>query len=157
MSEFENIYNKNYNIVFHYLQKLCNNHSLAEDLTQETFYNAYLYIVTNKHEITLHSSWFIKIAHNLFIDYLRKNKLTLHSYDIEKVQENTFVTYIDIKIDLENTFDKIPHKYKLIILMKDYFGFTYKEISNLLNSSVSSVKSLLSRARKKFRKEFYND
>ena len=45
MHDFEKIYNEHFKLVYKYLLALTNNHDLAEELTQETFYKAILKII----------------------------------------------------------------------------------------------------------------
>jgi RNA polymerase sigma-70 factor (ECF subfamily) len=45
----------------------------------------------------------------------------------------------------------LPEKSRQILLLRDYYEFSYKEIAEILNISVSSVKITLYRARQKIR------
>lgn len=40
MTDFEQMFSENYDFIFKYLTKLCRNPSLAEELTQETFFQS---------------------------------------------------------------------------------------------------------------------
>ncbi len=42
MTDFEKIYTENSDFIYKYLLKLCKNSSTAEELTQETFFRAYM-------------------------------------------------------------------------------------------------------------------
>ena len=44
MKEFDAIFKEFTPVVYHFLLSLCGNESLAEELTSETFYQAYLHI-----------------------------------------------------------------------------------------------------------------
>jgi hypothetical protein len=50
--------------------------------------------------------------------------------------------------------EKLPVRYKSLILLKDYYGFSYMEIAEITGSTESSIKVSLFRARSKF-KEVY--
>jgi RNA polymerase sigma-70 factor (ECF subfamily) len=156
MNDFEQFYKANYNRVYYYLINLSNNANLAEELTQETFYKAMQFIIakgTKDHS----TAWLLKIAHNLFVDYIRKNKISL--VDIEAItQESRDVGLtIEEKLDLYNLLNELPIRFKTIIILKDYFGFSYQEISDILNCSLSTVKMTLHRARDKFKEVFTNE
>lgn len=58
--------------VYYYLLSLSKNQHLAEDLLQDTFYRAFVHFESCPTERV--KSWLFTIAHNAFIDYLRKNK-----------------------------------------------------------------------------------
>jgi RNA polymerase sigma-70 factor (ECF subfamily) len=153
MDKIQNIYEQNYKKVYYYLRNLCSNNEIAEDLAQETFYKMMLNASTNSNtDITV--AWLIKVAHNVFVDYLRKNKLTLRELSENESTRNCFTSESNQRLDISDTLKKLPVRYKSLIILKDYFGFSYYEISEMLNCTPSAVKSALKRARKNF-KEVY--
>ncbi len=153
MNDFELLYKDNYKKILYYLVNLSNNHELAEELTQETFYKVLQFIIVHKN-IHISTAWLLKIAHNLFIDYIRKNRLKITDFDYN----NEFLIVGDISIeeqlDIKNLLNLLPIRYKTILLLKDYYGLSYTEISRVLSCSLSTVKVTLYRARQKF-KEVY--
>ena len=50
VANFEKIFKENQGFIYKYLMKLCGNPSLAEELTQETFFRAYMNIAGLKNE-----------------------------------------------------------------------------------------------------------
>ena len=50
MLDFEKLFLENQSFVYRYLMKLCGNHSLAEELTQETFFRAYMNLTGLRNE-----------------------------------------------------------------------------------------------------------
>lgn len=153
MDKFQELYEKNYKKVYYYLKNLSSNSKVAEDLTQETFYKSLVYINTNKN-VEINTAWLIKAAHNLFIDYLRKNKISLSELNENESRLASFTSQSDQKMDISNILKKLPVRYKSLIILKDYFGFSYDEISEMLNCTPCAVKSALKRARSNF-KEVY--
>lgn len=155
MDEFEKIYISYNKKVFYYLKNLCNNDKLAEDLTQEVFYKTLVYLSTSAN-INVGLSWLIKVAHNLFIDYIRKNKINIITLDnLVNVLEASSID-IDFKMDFEILLKSIPTKYRVLLLLNNYFSFTYAEMSSIMNCSESAIKASLFRARKKFKEVFKN-
>lgn len=153
MDKFQELYEKNYKKVYYYLRNLSSNNKAAEDLAQETFYKSLVYISTNKN-VEISTAWLIKAAHNLFIDYLRRNKISLNELNENESTAANFTLESDQKMDISNILEKLPVRYKSLIILKDYFGFSYDEISGMLNCTPSAVKSALKRARNNF-KEVY--
>ena len=65
VADFEKIYSENSDFIFKYLMKLCGNASLAEELTQETFFRAYMNFSGLRDENKV-SSWLCQIARNTY-------------------------------------------------------------------------------------------
>ena len=55
------------------------------------------------------------------------------------------------------TLEKLPVRYRSIILLKDYFGFSLREIASILSITENSAKVTLHRAREKFREVYENE
>ena len=65
---------------------------------------------------------------------------------------------MDEKCDLENAVNRLPEKYRVVIILKYYSGFSVNEIAYAIEAPVGTVKAYLSRGRdelKKYLKEDY--
>jgi len=136
----------------------------AEDLIQETFLKAYKYYARFS-EGTNFKAWLFKIMKNTFINSYRKKKLQPPKVDFDEVQEGFEDTLLDNvpgwAIDPENGFlgseidhevrealIALPHDYKMVVLLADLEGFSYKEIAEILVVPVGTVMSRLYRGRR---------
>jgi RNA polymerase sigma-70 factor (ECF subfamily) len=136
----------------------------AEDLIQETYLKAYKYYERFA-EGTNFKAWLFKIMKNTFINSYRKKKLQPPKVDFDDVQEGFEETLLDNTpawaIDPENGFlgaeidhevrealIKLPHDYKMVVLLADLEGFAYKEIAEILAVPVGTVMSRLYRGRR---------
>jgi RNA polymerase sigma factor, sigma-70 family len=128
-------------ITYSYMKNL----SDAEDITQEVF----IKIIekqpsfeTEKHE----KAWLIRCSINLCKDRLKssyfKNTTSLEDDFIEVTPEDNYV--IDAVLNL-------PLKYRSIVLLYYYEGYSISEISNILSLKEATVGSQLSRARQKLK------
>lgn len=77
MQEFEAIFKRYSPIVFRYLLSLCGNETLAEELTSETFYRAYLHIGSFRGECKV-ETWLCQIAKNALAKELRRQSRFSH-------------------------------------------------------------------------------
>ena len=73
MDSMSAVYQRHAQTVFKFLLSLCHDPDLAEELTQETFYQAVKHIGGYKGESSI-STWLCAIAKNLWRDYLRRQK-----------------------------------------------------------------------------------
>src|SRR5206468_12215740 len=95
----------------------------------------------------------------------RKKKLTPHKIDFSEIEESyerviqknapdlikdpeseIFQDMMDE--DVKRALDSLPHDYKMVVLLADIEGFSYKEIAEILDCPVGTVMSCLYRGRK---------
>jgi RNA polymerase sigma-70 factor (ECF subfamily) len=122
----------------------------ALDIVQDTFLRCYQKIHLFKNGSSF-QNWLIQIAKNLCIDHYRKH----HSRDNEYnratgVEEMNLPgesgSDPDRNSDLKAVFDmglkRLTEKQRLIFVMKHYNGLKYREIAEVMNVAVGTVKSL---------------
>ena len=86
MAVFEKIFEENRDFVFRYLLKLCHRADVAEELTQETFFRAYINFagIRNKDRCT---TWLCQTAKNCWFAWYNSQK-RLTELDDEIVSES---------------------------------------------------------------------
>lgn len=97
-------------------------------------------------------SYLFQVAHNQIVDVYRKGGRMLY---VENYHENSLATSeesFDEKHLLNLAFNKLPTNQKNMILLKDYEGYSYAEIGEIMNLNQGQVKINLFRARKKLKK-----
>ena len=151
--------------LLNYVYRFVGNRTDAEDIVQETF----LRVFKNKHyykEIAKFSTWVYTIAGNLAKTELRRRKRRKifsvsnfvneeRDYDIPDVEKNP-EREVDgtIKDDIiQKAIEKLPPKFKEVILLRDVQGFSYEEISQILNIPLGTVKSRVNRGRLKLQED----
>ncbi len=138
---------------------------IAEDITQDTFLQAYQKLSTLKKPQRF-ASWLYVIAANYCKMWLRKKRLSTESLEDTSSAELEKVTYSGYVIaENERTTAETQREVvkKLLAKLREsdrtvitlyYLGeMNYEEISNFLGVSVSAVKSRLHRARQRLKKE----
>jgi RNA polymerase sigma-70 factor (ECF subfamily) len=108
-------------------------------------------------------AWLFKILKNAFINQYRKDSKRPLKVDFEDVvnyhdeEENTaYSGYIDMREEIyqsmmgdevTNAINALPVDFRTVILLCDIEGFTYEEISKILDVPIGTVRSRLHRAR----------
>lgn len=145
---------QNYSFLVEYLMKITLHPEIAEDLTQETMMKSIekIQLYNGKSKF---SSWLITIATNLFIDQQRKKKRETKWVEQEqalrkmKWKANQNEEWLDV-IDV---LAQIDEKTSLPIVLKHYYGYSYKEIGKMMGIAEGTVKSRVSNGLKMVRKE----
>ncbi len=158
-AEFTNILKPHYNDAVNYCRALCSGSTKAEaeDVLQQALLKAYEKIDSLRDESKFRS-WFFQIITRCFYDAVRKPFWTRFvSLNSEK-GEAAFTIFEDDFFDdnqlLIGALSKLEKKERAALLLFEIGGFSIKEIKTMQNeNSESTVKSRLSRARKKL-KEF---
>ncbi|HDJ22759.1 MAG TPA: sigma-70 family RNA polymerase sigma factor [Candidatus Aminicenantes bacterium] len=155
---FEVLVKKYYRKVFQLALSLTRNPAEADDLAQEVFIKAYTALPSFRGKSSF-STWLYQITLNHIRDHHRKQARTRteswpirnHHLPVETSQPTEKPQ--EVQQLIQRALQKLPDKFRLIITLRDVHGFSYEEISNILNISPGTVDSRLHRARKKLRQE----
>jgi len=129
--------------------------AMAEDLCSETFYKAYRSLHSFREVDASFSTWLYTIARNTVLSELRKQRSGNISLDesgyipvapIETVPEQQMLLNERMSL-VRQAINNLPEKQRSALILREYDQLEYQEIAAILGQSVSSVKSLLFRAR----------
>ncbi len=162
---FEDIYENYFNRVYTFIYRMCGNEDLSEELTQETFFQAFRSFYKFRGDSELFT-WLASIAKYTFFNYLRKNKreteflntdpwnslLTDDENDPEKIVQKE-----EMSAAVRKMLGKIPAKYRDVVVLRIYAELPFSEISEALKISENSAKVLFFRAKKMLFEELKNE
>lgn len=134
---------------------------MTDDLVQETFYKAFKNLHTFRDEDAAFSTWLFTIAKNTVLSELRRSKnseiyiddkmvIGLASHDSLPDQEVLRQERVGV---VREAIRNLPDSQRSALILREYEELDYKEIAGLLGLTVSSVKSLLFRARNSLRSQ----
>ena len=146
---------------------LLQNSEDAQDVTQEIFITIHLNIKDFKEESSL-STWIYRISINKCLEFIRKKNRkkrsgifkSIFTSDGEKAIEN-HSDFIHPGVLLENqerakvlfkAIEMLPEQQKTAYILHKLEQVSYNEISNIMEVSLSSVESLLFRAKQNLKK-----
>ncbi len=162
---FEEIYKEYFQRIYTFLYRMCANSSIAEELTQETFYQVFLSLHRFDGESEIYT-WLVAIAKHVYTKYLRKNKKALQKMTFESVME-TLVSYDeqpDEKIEkefvertLRRLVKELPEKYQDVVMLRTYAEMSFAQIAATLKISENSAKVIYCRAKKILTEELKNE
>lgn len=149
----EEIYQMYKPLIYNYLYRSTLNHHTAEELTQETFLKVFRFLHQFRKEASL-KTWLFTIARNTYLDYLKKTKqgtISLESKGIQLMDPYDAIAAMDEKMVIRRILLKLSEKERTLIILRDQYAFTYREIAEIMGSTEGQVKVGLHRARKKFK------
>lgn len=153
---FDQLYNEFYKLAYYFAYKLCRNEADAKDAVQDAFIEVHRSIATLK-ENSYFKSWLYKIVHSKCKNF-RKNKHTTIDFEddplINSIQEERIeftpeelTRYTSDKEVLDSLIAQLPQSQAVIINLFYLEQFTVKEISEILDVPIGTVKSRLSYGR----------
>ena len=132
--------------VYRFVLKNIKDEDKAKDIVQDTFEKLWI-----KAETVTYSkvkSYIFTSAYHTMIDYIRKDKRQTMMDDSAELKHSHDRHYSDLNEVLQEAIDLLPAIQKSVILLRDYEGYSYKEIADTTNLNESQVKVYIFRARK---------
>lgn len=159
------IFNKEFmphiNSIYNFAHKLTSDEDDAKDLVQDTYLKAFRFIASFE-KGTNAKAWLFRILKNSFINDFRKKSRQPAKVDYSEVESYYNSDDIDQDITVDLRSETVQHKigdevtgavnslavdFRTVIILSDLEGFTYEEMSKILDIPIGTVRSRLHRAR----------
>lgn len=159
--------NKVYALSFRYM----GNEDDAYDMSQEAFLKAFRSLKTFKRNSSF-GTWIFRITTNVCLDELRRRKrrlaplsldeaaITIHGSEVEReiVDPSPPLDQVyeqkELSQYIRGLLEQMKPEHKAVIILRDGMDLSYEEIAYVMNCSLGTVKSRLSRARSLLRKHW---
>jgi RNA polymerase sigma-70 factor (ECF subfamily) len=166
---FNELMKETYRKVYNMAYRLAGNRPDAEDLTQDAFYRAYRSFGDYEGDRPF-ENWIFRIVTRLFLDLLRNRRRRIRavSYDTPLVREggdeNLYFEMADeapnpeeralqhsFSEDLQRALNSLSPEQRLLVTLADIEGVPYKDIADMLDKPVGTIRSRLHRTHKLIR------
>ena len=151
------IYQQYANSVYRFLLSKTRNEDIAEELTQETFYQAIRSI--NKFDGSCKLSiWLFGIAKNQYFNYSRKNPILqdVSEYE-EKLKSNENVDEKIIssfeRVDMIRALHECKEPYREVLYQRIFGNLSFREIGDVLGKSENWARVTYYRGKEQLKKE----
>ena len=127
----------------------------ARDVCQEAFLRAFRGLKGFKGQAKF-SSWLYRIALNLCRDWLRRERRvgTVQPFEDYEIGDRSMVDPINETVEdlivrrdlgraVSKVIAKLPDDQRIVIVLKEYHGLTFREIAELVGCPLSTVKTRL--------------
>lgn len=147
--DFDGVYRRHAATVYRYAFAVLGNHADAEDVTQQTFLNAYRSIEQGT-KPRKEQNWLLRIAHNEVRRHFRRTRGKPMEVELDERlpqnghEEPTEPTLADVLRALQH----LPPLQRSALVMREFEGRPCREIAELLNITPSALEGQLFRARR---------
>lgn len=144
--------------VYNLAYRMLNNAAEAEEATQEAFIRAYTRLDSYDPQRKF-STWILSITSNYCIDLLRKRRALMLSLDEplpahpalmserEAGPEGQAVLSEQQQL-VQRLLHALPPDYRETVVLRYWYDLSYEEIADMMQTTVSAIKSRLFRARR---------
>ena len=156
MTDFQEVYGLYFRDVYRYALSLCRNESLAEEITQETFYKALAKLDSFDGRCKIYV-WLCQIAKNTYISMCRRDKYLSPDEDGEVFQ--SCENFEEIFFDHETAFaiHKVLHTldepYKEVFSLRTFGELSFRQIAELFGKTEAWARVTYHRARLRIKEE----
>lgn len=162
VDSFEKLIAKHQQKVYNIAYRMMGNEEDAKDAAQEALIKVYKNIGNFRGDSGF-STWIYRIAVNACKDELRKKKHNVVSMDKEmETDEGSFkhefadqslkpdelLEQSELNEIVQSSIQDLPEQNRVAIILRDIQGFSYEDISKVLDCPVGTVKSRINRGRK---------
>ena len=131
--------------VYRFILKSLRDSDTAKDIVQDAF--AKMWIKRKNVDGKKAKSYLFTAAYHTMIDYIRKDRKSTVDDGFLERELVDYNSYSDIQEVLKDALETLPEVQKSVILLRDYEGYNYKEIGEIVNLNESQVKVYIYRAR----------
>lgn len=133
--------------------RMLGNRADALDATQEAFLAAFRRAKAFRGEAAV-GTWMYRIGINACLDFARKKNRWVAQDDMDQVAdtgsaESRFDERVVVRMELQEALAKLPDEYREAVVMHDLGGIPYEDIATLTGTMIGTVKSRISRGRRK--------
>ena len=157
VSAFETLYRRHNDALFRYLLRLCRHRDNADDIFQEVW--GKIIKAADRYRPTAKFTTFLyRVAHNCFIDHIRRNKRHIHPGNFEPDNQADPADLPEILTErslarerLDIALRDLPDEQRDVFLLREEAGLDLEQIAKITGSNRETTKSRLRYAVKKLR------
>lgn len=157
MEDMEQIYQQYAKTVYKFLMSQCHNESLAEELTQETFYQAVRSIHRFDGSCKI-SVWLCQIAKHLWYQHLQKHKRQIPGREVDSdltvssAEEETLAR--EGHLELLKQIHSLSEPAREVVYLRAFGGLSFREIGDVLGKTENWARVTFYRSKERLKGGF---
>jgi RNA polymerase sigma factor (sigma-70 family) len=131
--------------VYRFIRGNLKDEDRSNDIVQDAFEKLWIHVTEIEYRVV--KSWLFSTAYHNMIDIIRKEK-KMSSIE-ESLEYDSFhdLQYSDLNEILHQALDRLPEQQKTSVMLRDYEGYSYREIGEITGLSEAQVKINIYRGR----------
>ena len=131
--------------VYRFIRGNLKDEDRANDIVQDSYEKLWRHVAEIEYSVV--KSWLFSTAYHTMIDIIRKEK-RMTSLE-ESFENNLFYEsqYSDLNEILHSAIERLPDHQRTSVLLRDYEGYSYKEIGEITEQTEAQVKINIYRGR----------
>jgi len=172
LSEFEQVALVHIDSVYNVALRMTRNKSDAEDLVQETYLKAFRFFAKFQAGTNC-KAWLLKILTNLFNNKYRQRIKEPPQVSYDEIEEDFLYSRLlketlepnenpeqilfsrIVEDDVKKVMDNLPEEFRMVVILSFIEDCSYKEIAEIMDTNIGTVKSRLHRGRTMLQKALY--
>jgi RNA polymerase sigma-70 factor (ECF subfamily) len=157
---FEKLVKKYQHSIFNTIYRYIGNYDDVEDVAQDVFIKVWRHAKSFRGKSKF-STWLYRITVNHCLNYRTKHRRRPVSLN-EMTEKERIPESLIVEVDHEQrrkaeivrkAIEELPERQRIALVLSKYEGRTYKEIAEMMKASVSSIESLIFRAKSALREK----
>lgn len=131
--------------VFRFIRGNLKDIERANDIVQDSYERLWLHVSELEYPVV--KSWLFSTAYHIMIDIIRREKRITNLELIHEKEAIEDSQYNDLNEILHKALDLLPENQKTPVMLRDYEGYSYKEIGDITGLTEAQVKVNIYRGR----------
>jgi RNA polymerase sigma factor (sigma-70 family) len=131
--------------VYRFIRGSLKDEDRANDIVQDSYERLWKHFT--ELEFPVVKSWLFTTAYHIMIDIIRREKKMTNLEEIHESEVIYESPYSDLNEILHKALDLLPEQQKTSVMLRDYEGYSYKEIGDITGLSEAQVKINIYRGR----------
>ena len=131
--------------VYRFIRGNLKNNERANDIVQDSYERLWLHVSELEYPVV--KSWLFSTAYHIMIDIIRREKRITNLEIMPEKEAIEDSQYNDLNEILHKALDLLPENQKTSVMLRDYEGYSYKEIGDITGLTEAQVKINIYRGR----------
>ena len=145
ISEYNRAVDEFSDSVYRFIRGNLKDEDRANDVVQDSYEKLWRHVTEIEYRVV--KSWLFSTAYHNMIDIIRKEKRIVELEPVHEYELSHDSQYSDLNEILHEALDRLPEQQKTSVMLRDYEGYTYKEIGEITGLSEAQVKINIYRGR----------